>query len=431
MKKTLLAFVLLLSTNLLSAQTGFFRNLPSGLIVYGMSPSGNYICGASGFTGFLYKTADSTLINIGGVVAYDVTDLAVAAGNVDTAIGSVSAEMAAIYNGGVWTPLPGPPGGAVTTGTGSYSDAFGISDNGETVCGMYWQSASNTNAFIYNTTAGYTVLQDVGSSAKATCISGNGQVAAGWWQANNRIPVRWNPTSSTMGAVGECAGTNTTGSYIASYDNPSFATVPTLWDSAANSMVTLPLPSTATDGRALAVSDNGTTVGYYSDGTAQRGFIYIPGIGTQDLASFLVSLGISNVLNPNYPAAISRDGRYIAGNTFGGFPRPPGYFIDLGSAPTAVTGVKNDFHNVTVFPNPSKEQATVSFDLTHDGTAGLVIRDMKGNQVRTFETVRLGTGKQQLIWDLTSDSGDRVAPGYYLGNLTYGNKATVVFILVQ
>ncbi|MFM8432872.1 MAG: FlgD immunoglobulin-like domain containing protein [Bacteroidota bacterium] len=414
-----------------SGQPGSYRQLPAGLISQGMSPSGNFITGLGGGGSFLYKTTDSSLFLIGGNSAYDCTDFGVVAGTIDTIVGAVTAEVAAIYNAGAWRSLPSVPGGGYVTGTGSYSDAFGISNNGEVVCGFYWSNASKTTAYSYNTsTQQYTTFPDFGQSAKASVISGNGQVVAGWCQTNNRVPVRWNPAATLMSTGGECYGINTDGSFIAASGSGAFGSVPILWDSAAGQVTILPLPANADDGQALGVSDNGITVGYFNAGFSRFGFIYIPGQGTFELSSYLTGLGIPNVGNVSWPQNISKDGRYISGIT-NTFPRQA-WFVDVGSVPTYTNQLQAESHQVIAYPNPATgDKTSFTFKMSDIGDVSLQVLDMKGSLISNTDFGQMQSGIQEISWDLKDANGNRVAEGYYPCIINAGKKSTKLFVYVQ
>lgn len=435
MKKQLLFIALVGLIGLAKAQVPSYRTLPAGLISYGMSPSGTFITGAGGSGAFLYKTTDSTLTSIGGVEGWGVTDNGIVGGTTQGSTPFGTGTMAAIYsaaNG--WVTLPTVPGGGYLTGTGSYSDVFGISDNGESVCGMFWANAGKTTAFVYSSGTGYTQLQDAGSSARANCISGDGQVAGGWWQGNARVPICWYPgaTGSMVSTDGEMFGTNSTGTYVAGYETSTGYQKAVLWDRVNNSALSIPLPAGAMDGQATAVADNMVTVGYtggFFSGFA--GFIHIPGLGTFDLQTYLTNAGATNVGDCGMPQAISRNGRYICGVT-GGFPRTA-WFVDLGSVPTSISCLNNPIPSLSVYPNPAScGNVVISYEITKGATATAVtIYDLQGKIVRQFSPSNLPTGLSKQVWDLTDEAGSRVPAGTYLAVVEANGARSRATIMVQ
>ena len=87
-------------------------------------------------------------------------------------------------------------------------------------------------------------------------------------------------------------------------------------------------------------------------------------------------------------------------------PLPPVPPSPPSSNPTA------DFSNVRVFPNPWRSDRNASRPMTFDGlTPGATVNifTVSGHHVKT---VTAGTGSA--VWDLTNESGSRVASGYYL-----------------
>lgn len=433
MKNYVKLLLLIVAFSKANAQPPSYRTLPAGLLGLGMSPSGTLITGYNNSGCFVYKTVDSTVTNIGGVEAWGVTD-AGQVGGIDTGTTPFGpAEVASIYTPSLgWVDLPTAPGGGYVTGTSSYSHVYGIADNGESVCGMYWVNGGKTTAFIYNVTTGYTSLQDAGSSARANCISGDGLVAGGWWQAASRVGICWYPAPSgnIMATYGESFGTNSTGTYIAGYDNSGIYTKAILWDRVNSSTIIIPLPSGIMEGQAMAVSDSMVTVGYSGNAFGSSGFIYIPGQGSFDLQSYLTGLGATNVGNCGMPLAISRNGRYICGVT-SGFPRQS-WFVDLGSSATNVPVINVKGTTVSAYPNPvSNGVVRISYNQAAAGAATVSVFDLQGRKIRNLGVMNMNAGVNDFSWDLSDDSGMKVASGSYIVAIESAGSVSRTTVIVR
>lgn len=428
MKKNLLIILFMTGILAASAQNPVYRMLPAGHILYGMSSSGNFAAGTNGQGAFLYKSSDSSITNLGGEAGYGVNNFGVVCGSFldpNVTYNGAPCEAAGTNTAGTWTGT-GYVGSVATVQTG-YSYAYDIADDGITVCGMYWLNAGSTDAFIYNSSFGYTVLSDLGSSARANYISDDGLVAAGWWQDATRVPVRWDPAPVALSG-GEAYGLNYNGTVMVGADNG----LPFVWDTSGN-VVTVPIPATANDGAATGITDNGIVVGYYTSGTfppfPRTAFIHIPGQGTIDLSTFLVNLGVANVGNPGTPIGISRDGRYIVGNA-SGFPTS-GFFIDLGSPLTSIQNPVNEFLTLSVYPNPSVSgPVSFKFDANQAGAATLRIVDTQGRLVKELNDSQVQSGSNTILWDRKDVNGADVSAGNYVGLLEQGGRSMKVLLVL-
>jgi hypothetical protein len=81
------------------------------------------------------------------------------------------------------------------------------------------------------------------------------------------------------------------------------------------------------------------------------------------------------------------------------------------------------------YPNPFNPTTTIEFSVTaFDGGLGaqhvtLEIFNILGQKVRRLVDDVLPVGDHSVVWEATSDSGQRVATGIYLYRLTVGNES--------
>ena len=101
--------------------------------------------------------------------------------------------------------------------------------------------------------------------------------------------------------------------------------------------------------------------------------------------------------------------------------------------PTSVTVEKPEPVTVlTAFPNPFNPMTTISFNLSENGHAKLVIYNLTGQKIRTLADDRMTAGRHTVIWDGRNDTGNSVAAGVYLTRLTTGGYVeTCKMVLVK
>ena len=82
-------------------------------------------------------------------------------------------------------------------------------------------------------------------------------------------------------------------------------------------------------------------------------------------------------------------------------------------------------------PNPSRGSTIViEFGRPATETVSLRIYDLFGRRVRELARGERGPGVDRAVWDLRTDSGERVATGVYFSRLTSGPFAAVRKIVV-
>ena len=69
-------------------------------------------------------------------------------------------------------------------------------------------------------------------------------------------------------------------------------------------------------------------------------------------------------------------------------------------------------------PNPFNPSTRIDFYLPRASEAGVVVYDIRGNKVRTFDPQYLPAGAHSVIWNGENQSGARVASGIYIYRLT-------------
>jgi flagellar hook assembly protein FlgD len=75
--------------------------------------------------------------------------------------------------------------------------------------------------------------------------------------------------------------------------------------------------------------------------------------------------------------------------------------------------VPKEFTLYPPYPNPFNPKTKIAFNVLKDSNIGLVIFDISGRLVRTFNISENGLGYHQIEWDAKDDQGSAVAAGVY------------------
>jgi probable HAF family extracellular repeat protein len=324
----------------------------------GISADGTIAVGVYGTLGPAWRwTATTGVVNIGSVSqqAKISRDGKTIVGDAKDSSGIVSASI--WQSGTTWRNLGGVPNGKVLDG--QLSSAWGVSADGSAIAGLAWVNPTGAHGFRWSGTTG---MVDLGSlqaeSSRASAISGDGNVVAGWdenprqdsqynywrgaiwWQGMERL---MNP----FGWIGQVEGANDVGSVLVGRGSPMAPTHAfrfTAWDGRAVDMGALPRSSgggigpglgpgpngqgagpgpAPTQGQdpedrsiAFAVSDDGdTAVGSSGYVPPTDAFIWTSATGMVKVSDYLASKGITGFERWTLVVAnsVSPNGKIIAG----------------------------------------------------------------------------------------------------------------------
>lgn len=106
----------------------------------------------------------------------------------------------------------------------------------------------------------------------------------------------------------------------------------------------------------------------------------------------------------------------------------PATNIREGNAP----GIPSSFVLSQNYPNPFNPDTRIQYKLPAISEVKIVVYNLKGQNVKTLFEGEQAAGRHSLLWDGTTDAGERVASGVYLLRLTAGNyAATKKMVFVQ
>jgi uncharacterized membrane protein len=322
----LLVFLLLASSAAVQA-AGTFTVLPApGVRVTKMSPNGEYLVGTyfgeDGSTvGYIWRASDQSshvLTAMNNVIGVN---------NLGVVSGSVPLDGGALFNGfdlGATGSIGAAPS-LLTAPLETNSNGYDIADDG-TVVGLSFDvgySQDRTKAFVWTPAQGMQVLatNNPSSYSRANAISSDGRLIAGWndndfgrsgviWR--NRVPM--DVQDEIGNRVGEAVAVSGNGRFVAGgfYTDPLGNYGAWRWSEKSGVRV---IPNME---YAFAISDDGkTAVGSSSFFEGRTARIWRSGVGTVDLAQYLVDNAVTGVpegfLLVGGFSAMSADGKRMAG----------------------------------------------------------------------------------------------------------------------
>jgi uncharacterized membrane protein len=335
---------------------------------------------------------------------------------------------------------PMPPGGS-PSGV-QYGSAWGISDDGSTVVGLYWLGGG-ANGFAWNPTDGPMGMGSTVGNSRINDANADGSVLVGWDEApfGTWLPTVWEngtithltetesfclanaitPDGNMIGGSSSVGtGVRQAAIWLRNGDG---------WDEALLGT----LPGTANPfGEAIVqdMSDDGTViVGYnaYDPGNS-AGFIFTLEDGMMDIMDVLTDAGVEVPADRRIASltGISADGKHICGiATQTVFPWGNEGFIihldDVANVPEAALA----FDLEPSFPNPFNPSTTIPVVMGREGMAQLEIFDTAGRRVRTLHSGVLSAGRHEFVWNGRDEQGMRVSSGVYYSRMSDDSGASL------
>jgi hypothetical protein len=219
------------------------RFIPLGVentYVSGMSADGTVVVGVWGNEGPAWRwTAETGVVDIGSV-----SQQVKVSRDGRTIIGTAKdaqgiANAAGWQNGKQWRTLPPSANGRVQDG--GVTSGRGVSADGSVIVGLAWVNPKGAQGFRYDVNSGTLTLGSLkGQSSRASVVSGDGNVIAGWDEVDGKGPwygcIWWEGLQRLMhpfNAIGQVEGTNYSGSVLVGRGHPmawTHAYMFTAWD---------------------------------------------------------------------------------------------------------------------------------------------------------------------------------------------------------
>ncbi|MDH5627381.1 MAG: hypothetical protein OEY69_03710, partial [Candidatus Krumholzibacteria bacterium] len=332
---------------------------------------------------------------------------------------------------------PAPPDGGIL-GT-AYGSAWGISDDGKTVVGLYWrpgQTDGTAHAVFWTEATGAVSLGSSGRNSRANDANADGSVIVGWDEApfGNWQPTVWDDGLlthlSTKDAFHDAEAVTADGKMVVgeSYNTTTNALVAAIWrfnGTTWDEQLIGALPGTF-PGYGLAkcmdvTPDGSMVVGYNRFDFAPApatGFIWTQAGGMVNLETFLVANGVT--LPPQFDIlglnGVSDDGKVLCGvgqdTTFPFAYRSFLVYLDPLTGVAGTPGVAG-MELGQNYPNPFNPATSIPLTVTTAGNVHLDVFNAAGQHVRTLHNGFVGAGIHSFAWSGVNDRGVPQASGVY------------------
>lgn len=341
--------------------------------------------------------------------------------------------------GSGWQQLmpPPPPDGAPLDG--SYGSSWGISDDGNTLVGLYWrlgQPDGSAHASAWTSGTGVVDLGSDGGNSRANDANADGSVIVGWDEADwgGWRPTVWVDGEKTIlsepDAFAEAEAVTPDGTVIVGqgYDPDSMIRAAAMWTWNGTSWDERTLgwlPGTSTTFGTVVgndvTADGSMVVGYNGrsgPGTAS-GFIWTEAWGLIDVRDFLADNAVSVPSNFSIQtlSAITDDGSTMLG--VGQDTTAPFAFHSFLVHIGPFVGVANPAElppspqHVRALANPASGETAFALELIESGTVRLDVFDASGRLVRHLLDASLPAGQREVAWDGRDAAGRNVPSGVY------------------
>ncbi len=85
-----------------------------------------------------------------------------------------------------------------------------------------------------------------------------------------------------------------------------------------------------------------------------------------------------------------------------------------GDPGSEINNVPNEYLLLGNYPNPFNPSTTISYALLYQSSVDLVIYDIMGREIKSFNISSQSSGYQNILWDGTNENGNSIASGIYL-----------------
>tara|TARA_R100000935_G_scaffold1517_1_gene4848 strand:- start:25267 stop:28281 length:3015 start_codon:yes stop_codon:yes gene_type:complete len=328
---------------------------------------------------------------IGGKTGISDDGLTIGASSLNTTSGLIELSMYDVATQ-TWTPLGGLGG---MDGGGESTSSHAISGDASTIVGLGYTATDNTpHAVRWTETEGVVDLGStvVGAFSRANATNLDGTVIGGWQDSasgfrqgavwtNGEQQLVANTNGDPLGAVEAVSNDGLWAAGEGSFANNFQAY---RWSETTGVENIGPPLSPGYRGLANGLNEDGSIVvgSYRPNGVPAvfgQGFIWIEGIGIQDLNEYATSLGIDTQgVTLSLPLDISADGSTVVGTGRDSNNSNVGFVLKL--APTTVLGISENttVDEVILFPNPAKDVLNIS---TNEVIDSVEIYAITGQQI--------------------------------------------------
>jgi flagellar hook assembly protein FlgD len=85
---------------------------------------------------------------------------------------------------------------------------------------------------------------------------------------------------------------------------------------------------------------------------------------------------------------------------------------------------------ISVYPNPTKDNSTISYSTQQSGNVTIKILDQLGQQVTELYNGEQAAGNHSVIWNGKNSNGQQVPAGIYFIRIISGNTASTAKVII-
>jgi len=301
----------------------------------------------------------------------------------------------------------------------SYSSAYDMTPDGNTIVGMGFSDISSATAFKWTEAQGFTALNS--STTLSSCAymtSSDGQTIVGWQETPNEVrnPTIWKngvqiTVPESLEGWGWYSSVSSDGSTVAG----NFGGGMVRWTEATGMQNLGCLPDDW-DAEGTAIADNGMIVGFSNMMGNHTAVVWTAANGLQRFDTYLTSLGATIPAGWQFMqiSSVTPDGKYFIGYGVDESYNPFGWYIlvddDSNIAESSSTPVTGSLTGN--YPNPFNPSTTIGFTLNKQAAVKMVITNSNGQLVKEAALGSLAFGSHEYKFD-----GEKLNSGIYFCNL--------------
>jgi hypothetical protein len=102
--------------------------------------------------------------------------------------------------------------------------------------------------------------------------------------------------------------------------------------------------------------------------------------------------------------------------------------FELPTTPNSINTIA--LNNLTIYPNPTRNETTIAFSLNQSNFIEISILDINGRKIKSLVKSNYPIGNFSIIWDTDNANGNKVSSGIYFCSITTQNEQIISKIIV-
>jgi endoglucanase len=102
--------------------------------------------------------------------------------------------------------------------------------------------------------------------------------------------------------------------------------------------------------------------------------------------------------------------------------------FELPTTPNSINTIA--LNNLTIYPNPTRNETTIAFSLNQSNFIEISILDINGRKIKSLVKSNYPIGNFSIVWDTDNAHGNKVSSGIYFCSITTQNEQIISKIIV-